>query len=187
LTVVALPIRASSEENVADGYNVLHARTGTALSRGKDAGPTPIWGYDGRSSRPTLRVKKGEELKVLLVNDLMQPTVIHWHGLRPPNTMDGVPFLTQKANAPGESFDYHFTPPDAGTFWHHTHFRSWEQLARGVCGTMVVEERDAPQVNRDLMLVVDDCRLMDNGEIQPSFGNFHDAIMPIHHAEKGRQ
>ncbi len=27
------------------------------------------------------------------------------------------------------------------------------------------------------MLVVDDWRLMDNGEIQPSFGNFHDAMM----------
>ena len=27
------------------------------------------------------------------------------------------------------------------------------------------------------MLVVDDWRLMDNGDIQPSFGNFHDAMM----------
>jgi FtsP/CotA-like multicopper oxidase with cupredoxin domain len=177
VAVVALPVRASSEENAADGYRVLHAQTGTALLRGKDAGLTPIWGYDGMSPGPTLRVKQGEELKVRLVNDLKQSTVIHWHGLRLPNTMDGVPFLTQKPIEPGESFDYHFAPPDAGTFWYHIHFGSSEQLARGLYGMLVVEERDAPQVDRDLILVVDDWRLMDNGEIQPSFGNFHDAMM----------
>jgi FtsP/CotA-like multicopper oxidase with cupredoxin domain len=116
VAVVALPVRASSEENAADGYRVLQARTGTALLRGKDAGPTPIWGYGGMSPGPTLRVKQGERLKVRLVNDLKQSTVIHWHGLRLPNTMDGVPFLTQKPIEPGESFDYHFAPPDAGTF-----------------------------------------------------------------------
>ncbi len=147
------------------------------MLRGKGAGPTPIWGYEGMSPGPTLRVKQGEELKVRLVNNLQQATVIHWHGLRLPNAMDGVPFLTQKPVEPGQSFDYHFTPPDAGTFWYHTHFGSSEQLARGLYGILIVEERDAPQVDRDLMLVVDDWRLMDNGEIQPSFGNFHDAMM----------
>ena len=129
------------------------------------------------SPGPTLRVKQGEELKVRLVNDLKQSTVIHWHGLRLPNAMDGVPFLTQKPIEPGASFDYHFAPPDAGTFWYHTHFGSSEQLARGLYGVLIVEEREPPQVDRDLMLVVDDWRLMDNGEIQPSFGNFHDAMM----------
>ncbi len=177
VTAVALPARSFGEEKAVDGYRILHARTGTALLRGKKAGPTPIWGYDGMSPGPTLRVKQGEELKVRLVNDLKQSTVIHWHGLRLPNAMDGVPFLTQKPIEPGQSFDYHFMPPDAGTFWYHTHFGSSEQLARGLYGILIVEERDAPQVDRDLMLVVDDWRLMDNGEIQPSFGNFHDAMM----------
>jgi hypothetical protein len=74
VAVVALPVRTSSEENAADGYRVLHARTGTALLRGKDTGPTPIWGYDGMSPGPILRVNQGEELKVRLVNDLKQST-----------------------------------------------------------------------------------------------------------------
>ena len=123
--------------------------------------PTPIWGYDGLSPGPTLRVKQGEELKVRLVNDLDQPTVIHWHGLRIDNAMDGVPHLTQMPVAPGQSFDYRFTPPDAGTFWYHTHFGSSEQLARGLYGVLIVEEPDAPPVDRDLMLVIDDWRLME--------------------------
>jgi FtsP/CotA-like multicopper oxidase with cupredoxin domain len=177
VTAMALPRTAWASETAADGYRVLHARPGTAALRGKGEAPTPIWGYDGMSPGPTLRVKQGEELKVRLVNDLDQSTVIHWHGMRIPNAMDGVPFLTQKPIEPGKTFDYHFTPPDAGTFWYHTHFGSTEQLARGLYGVLIVEERDAPQVDRDLMLVVDDWRLMDNGEIHPSFGNFHDAMM----------
>jgi FtsP/CotA-like multicopper oxidase with cupredoxin domain len=177
LTAMALPTRSFGEDKAADGYRVLHARTGTAPLRGKGERPTPIWGYDGMSPGPTLRVKQGEELKVRLVNDLDQSTVIHWHGLRLPNAMDGVPFLTQKPIEPGQSFDYHFAPPDAGTFWYHTHFGSSEQLARGLYGVLIVEEREAPQVDRDLMLVVDDWRLQNDGTIQPSFGNFHDAMM----------
>ena len=50
-----------------------------------------------------------------LVNELPEPTSIHWHGVRLPNAMDGVPHLTQPPVAPGASFDYVFRPPDAGT------------------------------------------------------------------------
>jgi FtsP/CotA-like multicopper oxidase with cupredoxin domain len=177
LTAFALPRRVFSAETAADGYRVLHARAGQARLRGKDARATPIWGYDGMTPGPTLRVKQGDELKVRLVNDLEQATVVHWHGLRLPNAMDGVPHLTQAPIEPGRSFDYHFTPPDAGTFWYHTHFGSSEQLARGLYGVLIVEERDAPEVDRDLMLVVDDWRLLDNGDVAPGFGNFHDAMM----------
>ena len=175
LTAMALPKRALAQ--AGDGYRILHARSGQAWLRGKNAAPTPIWGYDGMTPGPTLRIRQGDELKVRLVNDLDQATVVHWHGLRLPNAMDGVPFLTQKPIAPGQSFDYHFVPPDAGTFWYHTHFGSSEQLARGLYGVLIVEERDAPEVDRDLVLVIDDWRLQGDGTIQPSFGNFHDAMM----------
>jgi FtsP/CotA-like multicopper oxidase with cupredoxin domain len=175
VTAATLPKYAFGQ--AGDGYRVLHARRGQAHLRGKSAAPTPIWGYDGMSPGPILRVRQGDELKVRLVNDLDQATVVHWHGLRLPNAMDGVPFLTQKPIEPGQTFDYHFVPPDAGTFWYHTHFGSSEQLARGLYGVLIVEEREPVAVDRDLMLVVDDWRLMDNGEIQPSFGNFRDAMM----------
>jgi FtsP/CotA-like multicopper oxidase with cupredoxin domain len=177
LTMIALPRRTFAQQAAADGYRILRARTGEARLRGSGAAPTPIWGYDGTVPGPTLRVKQGEELKVRLVNELKQATTIHWHGLRLPNAMDGVPYLTQKPVEPGRSFDYRFTPPDAGTFWYHTHFLSSEQLARGLYGVLVVEERKPVEVDRDVMLVVDDWRLMDDGEVQPSFGNFHDAMM----------
>jgi len=162
---------------IADAFRVLHARSGEARLRGDDAAATPIWGYDGVSPGPTLRIKQGDELKVRVVNDLSQETVVHWHGLRLPNAMDGVPYLTQPPIKPGGRFDYRFLLPDAGTFWYHTHFLSSEQLARGLYGVLVVDERDAVTVDRDVAIVVDDWRLTDHGTIHPSFGNFHDAMM----------
>lgn len=177
LTAFALPARSLAQDMTADGYQILRARPGQAHLRGSSEPPTAIWGYNGVSPGPTLRLKQGEELKVRLINELRQATVVHWHGLRLPNAMDGVPHLTQMPIEPGSSFDYHFVPPDAGTFWYHSHFLSSEQLARGLYGILVVEEREPVEVDRDLVLVVDDWRLANDGAIHPNFGNFHDAAM----------
>jgi FtsP/CotA-like multicopper oxidase with cupredoxin domain len=68
-------------------------------------------GYDGVIPGPVLRVRRGEELKVRLVNELGESTAVHWHGVRLANAMDGVPELTQAPIAPGASFDYRFTAP----------------------------------------------------------------------------
>jgi FtsP/CotA-like multicopper oxidase with cupredoxin domain len=175
--VLPRPLRAAVEagEIAADGFRVLRARGGSARLRGEAEKPTSIWGYDGVVPGPTLRVRRGQELKVRLINELSQATAVHWHGLRLPNAMDGVPHLTQPPIEPGQSFDYRFVAKDAGTFWYHSHLLSSEQLARGLYGVLIVEEPEPLDVDRDVMLVVDDWRLTEDGEIHPSFGNMHDA------------
>lgn len=136
---------------------------------------TAIWGYDGQVPGPILRAKQGRPLSIKVTNRLKQSTSVHWHGLRIVNAMDGVPGLTQEPIDPGESFTYRFTPPDAGTYWYHPHLRSWEQVARGLYGTLIVEEPDAPDMDRDFVLVADDWRLGEDGAIdEASFGNLHD-------------
>ena len=180
LTALALPPFAAAQPTeglTADGFRLLRARPGEARLRGPTAPATPIWGYEGLAPGPTLRARQGEELKIRLVNELPQATVIHWHGLRIANAMDGVPHLTQMEVAPGASFDYRFTPPDAGTFWYHSHFLSSEQMARGLFGALIVEERAAVDVDRDVVLVLNDWRLTNAGAIERGFGNFHDAAM----------
>lgn len=132
---------------------------------------TPIWGYNGQAPGPVLRVKQGERLNVRLLNQLDHPTTIHWHGLRLDNAMDGVPGLTQAAVEPGQSFDYSFVCPDAGTFWYHPHKMASEQIARGLHGMLIVDEVDPPEVDQDLVLVFDDWRLQRDGQIHAeSFG-----------------
>ena len=156
-------------------FRELTAQEGRAPLYPGSGSDTAIWGFDGSTPGPLLRVRQGEDLRVRLINRLAQPTSIHWHGMRVPNAMDGVAGLTQDAVPPGGRFDYAFRAPDAGTFWYHAHNRSWEQMARGLYGPIVVEEPDPPPVDQDLTLVIDDWRLDASGAIHAaSFGDMHD-------------
>jgi FtsP/CotA-like multicopper oxidase with cupredoxin domain len=153
-------------------------RAGPASARLlEEGGPeTRLWGYDGSVPGPLLRLRQGEELAVTLENGLEQETAVHWHGIRIDNAMDGAVGLTQEAVPPGGRFDYRFTPPDAGTYWYHSHNRSWEQMARGLYGVLVVEEREPPKVDREEVIVADDWRLDEAGQIhEESLGALHDA------------
>lgn len=170
------PGQSTSPNPTDDGFRLLRTSKGSIRLRGAERPETPIWGYDGQVPGPILRLKRGEELKVRLINDLPEPTLIHWHGLRLPNAMDGVPHLTQAPVEPGKSFDYRFTPPDAGTFWYHSHLYSSEQLERGLYGPLIVDEPEPVDVDRDIVLVLDDWRLADDSTVhEASFRSFHDA------------
>ena len=72
--------------------------------------------------------------------------------------MDGVPGLTQDAVAPGDSFDYDFEVPDAGTYWYHSHECSAEQVARGLYGALIVEEATSSDIDREEVLILDGLR-----------------------------
>jgi FtsP/CotA-like multicopper oxidase with cupredoxin domain len=156
---------------------ILEARTGIARLLEAGAPQTVIWGYDGVTPGPVLRARQGEEVWVRLVNLLPEPTTIHWHGIRLDNAMDGVAHLTQEPVAQGESFDYRFRVPDAGTYWYHPHVHgSGPQVERGLAGALIVEETVPVDVDRDIVLVVKDWRLDEDGAIhEASFGNLHDA------------
>src|SRR5665811_2228499 len=125
------------------GPMVLEAMPGMAKLQDEVQSMTPIWGYGCNVPGPVIRVKRGGEISVKFRNNLPQPSTIHWHGIRIDNAMDGVAHLTQMAVPPGKTFDYRFTVPDAGTFWYHPHNLSWEQVARGLYGALIVDE-DAP-------------------------------------------
>lgn len=140
-----------------------------------DEGPsTRVWAYDGRVPGPLIRARQGERLVVELENRLAEPTTVHWHGLRIPVAMDGVPWLSQPPVAPGETFTYAFDLEDAGTFWYHPHIGSSEQVGRGLHGVLVVDEPEPPPVDRDLLWVLDDWRLDREAQIAP-FGAMMDA------------
>lgn len=136
---------------------------------------TAVWGYNGTVPGPELRLRQGERLRVTVENRLDEGTTVHWHGIRLPNAMDGVPHLTQKPIAAnGGKFLYEFNVPDAGTYWYHPHQRSFEQVGRGLYGALIVEELEPPQVDRDITWVLDDWRLDRDASIRGGFGNYMD-------------
>jgi FtsP/CotA-like multicopper oxidase with cupredoxin domain len=138
---------------------------------------TAVWAYDGTVPGREIRVRQGDPVRVVVGNELPEDTTVHWHGIRLPNPMDGVPGLTQPPIRPGESFTYTFTPPDAGTFWYHPHADSLQQLGRGLAGALIVEEREPVAVDRDLTWFIEDWRLDGDGRIAPGFGNRMEAGM----------
>jgi FtsP/CotA-like multicopper oxidase with cupredoxin domain len=121
-----------------------------------------------------LRAKQGEEIFVRFRNSLPEPSSVHWHGIRILNAMDGAVPLTQRPVLPGESFDYRFVCPDAGTFWYHPHVHEFQQLARGLAGALIVEERQPIRVDQDLVLLIKDYKVEVDGSLTENFGTLFD-------------
>jgi len=152
------------------GIEELRARVTPFRLLPDDYPMTEIWGYGPTAPGPEIRVRQGERVARRFVNDLPQGSSIHWHGIRIANGMDGVSGLTQEPVAPGMRFDYDFEAPDAGTYWYHAHNRSWEQVARGLHGALIVEEATPPDVDREEVMVLGDWLLNpDTGQIDDSF------------------
>ena len=161
-------------------------RAGRAAERRLTAGPviaqilpegdgtTAMLGLNGTTPGPDLRLRQGEVLDVVFENRTGAASALHWHGIRIDNAMDGVPGLTQPVVEDGAEFRYRFAAPDAGTFWYHSHNRSWEQVERGLYGALIVEEPDPPAVDHDITVLIDDWRLEETGALIEGFGNRHD-------------
>ena len=153
---------------------VLHAGPVTAQILPDEKNTTALWGFNGSTPDPDLRARVGDTLNVRFENGIGTGSAIHWHGIRIENGMDGVPGLTQPLVEDGETFDYSFRLPDAGTFWYHSHHRSWEQVERGLYGALIIEEETPPEVNHDITVIVDDWRIERDGTLVEDFGNRHD-------------
>ena len=167
----APPMRQSAG---ASGNLKLTAAPSTVPLVGDGYPSTEVWAFNGTTPGPVIRKRQGERLEIDVTNQLPEPTTVHWHGLRVPVGMDGVPYVSQPPIAPGETFRYGFDLEDAGTFWYHPHINSSEQVGRGLYGALIVEEEDAPAIDRELLWVLDDWRLDPEAKIAP-FGNMHDA------------
>jgi FtsP/CotA-like multicopper oxidase with cupredoxin domain len=114
--------------------------------------------YDGQVPGPAIRAREGERLRIIFKNGLADPTTVHWHGVDVPNAMDGVPDITQKPVAPGETFVYEFEAKPAGTRWYHTHFQEHKQMDLGLTAPLIIEP-PAPEpmpYDREVTLVLDD-------------------------------
>lgn len=154
--------------------SVLRAEQVKAQILPEGDGATDMLGYNGSTPGPELRVRQGDTLALRFDNKTNEGSSVHWHGIRLENAMDGVPGLTQPLVEPGESFDYRFKTLDAGTFWYHSHNRSWEQVAKGLYGPLIVEEANPPRVDHDITVMLDDWRIEETGALVGGFGNMHD-------------
>ena len=134
---------------------------------------------NGLMPGPTLRFKEGETVIVKVANRLSEPTSIHWHGLRLPADMDGVPGLSFRGIMPGQTFTYRFPITQGGTYWYHSHSGMQEQT--GLIGALVLEPKTPPPYawDRDYVVLLSDwtdedpMTVIGNLKQQGNYYNFH--------------
>lgn len=111
------------------------------------------WGYNGSMPGPTIEVTEGDRVRIVVHNELPEPTTLHLHGLELPIAMDGIEFVTQDPIMPGKTGVYEVTLHQNGTFFYHPHMAMQE--AFGMVGLLIVHPREAyaPVVDQDFALI----------------------------------
>lgn len=107
---------------------------------------------NGSLPAPTLRWREGDTVTIRVKNHLKETTSIHWHGIILPFEMDGVPGISFKGIAPGETFVYRFKVQQSGTYWYHSH--SGMQEATGVYGAIIIDPAQADPIQADREYIV---------------------------------
>ena len=139
--------------------------TGEVLRGRRDAiGPAP--GNLG----PTLELRRGERVRIEVVNRAADETVVHWHGVILPDTADGHP---HQAVPSGERYTVEFTVRNpAGTYLYHPHPHrtTGHQTYHGLAGLLIVREAaeremGLPPVEHELQLALQDRRLRDDNQL----------------------
>ena len=148
----------------------LVASSSAALELG-DGRLAPAWGYNHAVPGPTVRVRRGESVDILLRNSLPQETTVHWHGLVVPHDMDGHPL---DAVWPGGTYAYRYPIVQrAGMHWYHPHphHHTGEQVFRGLAGALIIEDEEEgalglPSGPRELPLILRDAELDGSGGLR---------------------
>jgi len=152
-----------------------------------EIGPVPLTlngrqatatGVNGQVPAPILRWREGDTVTLAVTNRLSEPSSIHWHGVRTPSAMDGVPGLSFRGIAPGETFVYRFPVHQSGTYWYHSHSMFQEQT--GLYGAIVIAPKAgyAQAFDRDYVVLLSDWsfeppeRIVSNLKFQSNYYNY---------------
>jgi FtsP/CotA-like multicopper oxidase with cupredoxin domain len=115
------------------------------------------WGFNGQVPGPTIRVREGDRIRVVLTNDTDGKHTIHVHGQKKPVIMDGVPYLSQKPVEKGESYTYEFTVKNPGTSFYHCHVDSGHHVDMGMYGAFIVEpKKEKVKFDREYVMILDE-------------------------------
>jgi len=119
--------------------------------------PMMGWGFNGQIPGPTIRIKEGDRVRIILKNESSGQHTIHVHGQAKPMIMDGVPYLGQKPVKKGGSYTYEFTAKNLGTSFYHCHVDGQHHVDMGMYGAFVVEpKQEKLAYDREYIMVLDE-------------------------------
>ena len=137
--------RAPLEFTTEDGFKVFKITCTEGPWEVTPGQSVPAMMYNGMVPGPEIRVTEGDKVRVVCTNEMTQSTSIHFHGVRVPNSQDGVPYITQDPIRTGETFTYEFTAKNPGSHMYHSHHNAAEQVTKGLMGGFIIEPKDKSQ------------------------------------------
>ncbi|MBZ0202359.1 MAG: multicopper oxidase domain-containing protein [Ignavibacteria bacterium] len=138
------------------------------------AATTQVIAVNGSFPAPSVVIQKGQTFTANFVNNVNEPTTVHWHGLSVPEIMDGHP---KDAVPLGGSKTYTFPVINrAGTYFYHSHgdMITAKQVYKGFAGFFIVtdpsENFNLPSGNYDVPLCIQDRRTANSPQFTYSPG-----------------
>ncbi len=144
----------AGQPGILSGNNIEVSVGQSSFRLGKKTGHA--YTINGTLPGPLIRLREGQNVKLVVRNTLDEDTSVHWHGMLLPFQMDGVPGVSYPGIAPGESFTYEFPMKQHGTYWYHSH--SHMQEAMGMYGALIVDPagKDPIAYDREHVLILSD-------------------------------
>jgi manganese oxidase len=124
-----------------------------------------LWGFSGSAPGPTIQANQGDRVRVIFENRLPEPTSMHWHGLEIPNSMDGMPGVSQEPVKPGGRYVYEFNLHQAGTYFYHSHMAMQEMA--GMLGAFILHPADPyePHCDKDFLIHLQEYAVLPNSTV----------------------
>jgi FtsP/CotA-like multicopper oxidase with cupredoxin domain len=167
-----LPVPPLESGRRAGGETVYDLEAGTGsreLFRGLT---TQTLGYNGDYLGPTLRFRRGEQVRIRVRNGLEEDTTVHWHGMEVPGAADGGPHQGIEA---GGLWEPRFTVDQpAATLWYHPHpiGNTARQVYLGLAGLIIIDDEHSDTLDlpkeygiNDVPVIVQDRRFQEDGSI----------------------
>jgi spore coat protein A len=159
-----------------DYYNIVQKQAGVEILPGYT---TQIWGYNGITPGPTIKVRRGRKSVVRQANNLpdVHPTLrynvwssTHLHGSASLPEYDG---YASDITYPGECKDYRYpNAQDGRTLWYHDHgvHITAENAYMGLAGMYIMQDdfeqaSGVPQGPYDVPLILRDALFTSKGEL----------------------
>lgn len=125
------------------------------------------WGYNGSTPGPTIEVNEGDRIRIILKNELPEPTSIHWHGIELPNDQDGAAGVAEPPLMPGETKTYEYTLYQSGTAFYHGEFNLMKAASYGLTGALVIHPKKYEyKIDKEFVITLQEWRILP-GNVDP--------------------
>jgi manganese oxidase len=154
--LVAQPVEQNLTDGDASAWDIIpEAFRYPWLQRQRLSQNMKVWGFNGQVPGPTIEVTQGDRVRIIVRNELPEPTTVHWHGIEVPNDQDGAGGVTQFPIPPGREGVYEFTMHQAGTYLYHSGFNVTKQDTYGLAGMFVSHPKEPEErIDRDFAILL---------------------------------